>query len=90
MDKTAIQEALESLADLGVRVREWKVEVGEDSSGEPAVWVWVQLEDPEPDVGWETRDKLRKRVWDVVRQTIDGPTKPWVYVRVLHAEEPAR
>ena len=79
----AIETALAGLEDLPTRVTEWQVETGPDATDDPAVWVWVMLE--EDDVDFETRSRLR----DIVRRRVRDETDDasWVYVRCRGASE---
>ena len=79
----AIESALAELRGLPAQVRSWQVETGPDATDDPAVWVWVMLQDE--DVDFETRSRLREMVREQVRhQTKDGS---WVYVRFRGASE---
>ena len=62
-------------------VADWRVETGEDHLDDPAIWVWVILEDSiwgclEDDAKSDQRDEIRKRV----RACIAVPKDGWVYV----------
>ena len=73
------EEAWDSVAD-------WKVETGDDPFNDPAIWVWVILESMQEfeQLGFEQRDKIRRRVLD----TIDKPDETrWVYVQFSTKEE---
>ena len=79
----AIESALAELRGLPADVRSWQVETGPDATDDPAVWVWVMLEDEEVD--FQTRSRLREMVRNQVRhETNDGS---WVYVRFRGASE---
>ena len=79
-----IESTLAELRGLPAQVSSWQVETGPDATDDPAVWVWVMLEDE--DVDFQTRSKLREIVRNEVRhQTNDGS---WVYVRFGSASEP--
>lgn len=79
-----IESALAELRELPAQVTSWQVETGPDATDDPAVWVWVMLEDE--GVDFQTRSQLREIVRNQVRhQTNDGS---WVYVRFRNASEP--
>ena len=79
-----IESALAKLRELPAQVSSWHVETGPDATDDPAVWVWVMLEDE--GVDFHTRSQLREIVRNQVRdQTNDGS---WVYVRFRSASEP--
>ena len=80
---TIIESALAEMRNLPTPVSSWQVETGLDSTDEPAVWVWVMLE--EEDVDFDTRSRVRDIVRARVRcETNDGS---WVYVRFRGASE---
>ena len=79
----AIESALAELRGLPARVSSWQVETGPDATDDPAVWVWVMLEDEEVD--FQTRSRLREVVRNQVRHEIDDGS--WVYVRFRGASE---
>ena len=79
----AIESALAELRGLPAQVNSWQVETGPDATDDPAVWVWVMLEDEEVD--FQTRSRLREMVRNQVRhETNDGS---WVYVRFRGTSE---
>jgi len=79
----AIESALAELRGLPAQVHSWQVETGPDATDDPAVWVWVMLQDE--DVDFERRSRLREMVREQVQhQTQDGS---WVYVRFRGASE---
>ena len=79
----AIEAALAKLPKLPAQVSSWQIETGPDATDDPAVWVWVMLEDE--GVDFQTRTLLREMVRDqVLHETNDGS---WVYVRFLTAAE---
>ena len=89
MDAGAIKRALQRLEDLPSNVSEWRVEVGEDASGEEAIWVWAILADSQ--VGPDARQTMRERVRRTAQEASARSPEPWVYVRVLErAEEPTK
>ena len=79
----AIESALAELRGLPAQVSSWQVQTGPDATDDPAVWVWVMLEDEEVD--FQTRSRLREMVRNQVRhETKDGS---WVCVRFRGASE---
>ena len=85
MTATDIEATLGELRDLPTPVSSWKVETGPDATDNPAVWVWVMLQNEEVDA--RTRARLRDMVRDLVRQKTDSAN--WVYVRFRGASEAA-
>ena len=85
MDKTAaeIRAELQRLQDLPTPVSDWDVEVGEDSTNDPAVWVYVILE--REDVNFATTTQIRDRVTNTV-ETLTKQQR-WVYIRFRTALE---
>lgn len=80
---TDIKAALSELRDLPTPVNSWLVETGLDSTDDPAVWVWVILEDEDAD--FQTRSQLRKIVQRKVLS--EAHDMSWVYVRFRGASE---
>ena len=85
MDATAdyIREGLGKLKGLPAPVADWRVRVGEDWVGDPAVWVWPVLADEDTD--FDTSDELEDMVRDeVARLTRARTGEPlWTFVRFL-------
>ena len=84
---TSVRSALEkqeSLPNLPTTVSSWHVEAGPDATDEPAVWVWVTLEE---DVDAKTRAIVRESVRDFVRH--ETGSEVWVYVRFRADSESA-
>ena len=85
MDKIAaeIRAELQRLQDLPTPISDWDVETGEDSTNDPAVWVYVILE--REDVNYATMSEIRHRV----RKSVETLTKKqrWVYIRFRTALE---
>ncbi len=81
-----IESALDELSALPARVGGWQVETGLDWVDEPAVWVWVLLEDEEVDAA--DLNRLRDMVRDRVR-LLTGPAI-WAYVRFRGVSEMAQ
>jgi hypothetical protein len=79
-----IEDVLHNMVDLPASVQAWDVEVGADTTGDEAVWVWVTLRDE--DLNRQTRERFR----DLVRNAIHHRTSdssPWVYVRFRGASK---
>lgn len=66
----------------------WDVRVGRDSTGDDAVWVWIVLRDELVEEMWpfQTRDELRRRVREIVRNAAE-PKEVQVYVRFRSESE---
>lgn len=85
-------ELCQSLQDLqqeeawGSVVADWKVETGDDPFNDPAIWVWVILENMQEfeRLGFEQRDKIRRRVLETIDKTDETR---WVYVQFSTREE---
>ena len=81
MIETALDDLRQS-AGLPVPVRSWHVETGADATGDPAIWVWVTLDDH---VELGTRDQIREQVRHTIQRMDEDA--PWVYVRFRTASE---
>ena len=81
-------EKQENLPNLPTTVSSWHVEAGPDATDEPAVWVWVTLEE---DVDAKTRAIVRESVRESVRDFVRHETgsEVWVYVRFRADSESA-
>ena len=75
-----IELRLRKLHGLPTPVRSWIVEMGPDSTDEPAVWVWMTLEREYDEVDAKERADLRDLVRASVRDWV-GDEAHWVYVR---------
>ena len=66
----------------------WDVKVGQDATGDAAVWVWVVLRDDYMAQAWPmpVRDKTRDLVRELVTRVID-PADVQVYVRFQSESE---
>lgn len=84
MSSEGIETALRKMKHFPVAVKKWRVEIGEDSTGNEAVWVWVTLKDE--DLAQAPRDRVRELVRNAVHRSIDRD-EPWVYVRFRGASE---
>jgi hypothetical protein len=75
------ERVVKSIPNLPLEVPAWKVETGEDWSGDDAVWVWAILkdEDFEADVDRENREVIDRAVHQAVEQETGEPS-PMVYV----------
>ena len=80
MTTADIESRLKKLDGLPTPVRTWIVEMGPDSTEEPAVWVWMVLEREYDEVGRQARADLRDLVRASVRDWV-GDEAHWVYVR---------
>ncbi|MDE0704146.1 MAG: hypothetical protein F4114_04390 [Rhodospirillaceae bacterium] len=83
---TEIEAALDELPGLPAWVSGWQVETGLDWVDDPAVWVWVLLEDEEVEAA--ALDRLQEVIRDRVR-LLTGPAV-WAYVRFRGASEMAQ
>ena len=75
-----IESELKELSGLPTPVRSWIVQMGLDTTDEPAVWVWVTLEREYDEVDAKERADLRELVRASVRDWV-GEDAHWVYVR---------
>ena len=80
MTTADIVSRLNKLHGLPTPVRSWIVEMGPDSTDEPAVWVWIVLARENDDVDRKARADLRELVRASVREWV-GSEAHWVYVR---------
>ena len=80
MTVSEIESKLKELSGLPTPVRSWIVQMGLDTTDEPAVWVWVTLEREYDDVDAKERADLRKLVRASVHDWV-GEDAHWVYVR---------
>ena len=70
------------------QVTQLRYKLGVDSTGDEAIWVWVEMPDNAPDTvwSWESREKMR----DTIRLAIEAAgLEPWVYVRFAESENGA-
>lgn len=66
-------------------VAEWKVETGEDSLDDPAIWVWVILKSIKSNQEeLEQLDKIDKQVIETIAESGE---KRWVYVQFRTKDE---
>lgn len=84
IDAETIERELSKLDDLPLSVHAYRAEVGEDWTGDPAVWVWVVLD--EDDTPFDLRQVVRERVRDFVTH-LEGYAADWVFVRFGAASE---
>jgi hypothetical protein len=80
MTTADIESRLKELHGLPTPVRSWIVEMGLDSTDEPAVWVWIVLAREYDEVDRKARADLRELVRASVREWV-GNEAHWVYVR---------
>ena len=78
-----VEQELRSLTNLPAPVKRWNIEIGEDATGEMAVWVWAVLDDADLTRG--VRNGLRERIDREVRRVV--PNASWVYVRFRATSE---
>lgn len=78
-----VEQGLKSLTGLPAPVRSWKVEIGEDATGENAVWVWAVLDDA--DLTREVRNQISERIEGAVYRLV--PNASFVYVRFRAVSE---
>lgn len=69
---------LEQLDWPDVEISGFELDYGSDSTGDPALWVWVILRSP--DVGFEVRAAVRARIQRWARES-HGSDLSWAYVR---------
>ncbi len=88
---TSMDIRLEDIHGLPEGVEGWRVEMGSDATGDPAVWVWLSVED---DVLDKMDSKARESIRDIVTSGIQkkligqyGTSVPWVYVRFRGVSE---
>lgn len=79
-----VEKALKSLPEFPVSVKKWVVEVGDDATGENAIWVWAVVDDA--DLSSNNRSNLRNAIRDAVGQVV-GDQPAWVYVRFRATSE---
>jgi hypothetical protein len=83
IENYAIEDSLTRLANLPAPVRDWKIDIGEDATGELAVWVWATVDDD--DLTRAVRNELREKIDRQVRHIV--PDASWVYVRFRAVSE---
>ena len=91
IDIEKIEGTLENLRrDAGALpfpVHSWRVETGLDVTDDPAVWIWVTLEDDEAFASGNTikrielTEKVVDRVWDDYWDGRDVDDGYWIHVR---------
>ena len=78
-----IREGLRKLEGLPAPVADWRVRVGEDWAGYPAVWIWPVFAEESTD--FDTcaliREQVREEVTRLTCDRHDGPL--WAFVRFL-------
>ena len=84
---------LEEVHGLPRGVDDWRVELGSDATGDPAVWVWLSVKDDVLDkMDSKTRESIRGIVTSSIQKKLIGQygtSIPWVYVRFRGASESA-
>ena len=81
MDAHALKRKFQEI-EWPVSVPSWRVEKGQDSEGQDAVWVWIAMDDAL--LHSDERAKLRRFVRELIWETEDNI---WVYVRFRDVEE---
>lgn len=84
---TKVSEALMSKVQRGLDdVQRIDFETDVDSTGEPAVWVWIVLREDAPETAWswDNRERIRRHVVDRLRES---GVSDWVYIRFRSADE---
>jgi hypothetical protein len=87
VETSQIQNTLQHLKGLPYPVDAWKVEQGEDATGDPAIWVWVVLNRDETDP--EPRAVIRKAVRSALSSGAEGEHTVYVRFRTRSEEEAA-
>lgn len=87
IDVKKIEGTLERLrretGTLPFPVRSWRVETGLDSTDDPAIWIWITLENDDA-FAQENRDRrieLGDTISDRVRDESGVDDEYWIYVR---------
>lgn len=90
-ESDAVREKLERLHQQGAFperpvIRRFDVYADNDSTGDPAYYVAVLLDDatPEEELTWEMVQPIERIVFDAV---FKGPDERWPYVRVVRERE---
>jgi hypothetical protein len=69
-------------------VRELRVETGHDASGDPALWVWVEVDDAaSTDAGFTMSVKQIKTLLENAVRTISPDRWPYVRFRTVSEQE---
>jgi hypothetical protein len=87
MEKSQIERTLQHLKGLPYPVGSWKVEQGEDATGDPAIWVWAVLDQDEADP--QQRARIRKKVRSALRSGAERDSLVYVRFRTRSEEEAA-
>lgn len=81
----------QDIAGLPRGIENWHVETGSDATGDPAIWVWISVQDEMLD---QMDTAKREEIRDIVSSEIQkklvgsyGTSIPWVYVRFRGASE---
>lgn len=81
--KTRAEQTLRERGIMPAPVKRLQVEMGEDATGDRAVWVWAILDDA--DFVRTNRLELRGTIRDAVQTIVGEPV--WVYVRFRATSE---
>lgn len=84
MNTDALIELLETLHPVEA-VEGYRVDHGPDSTGDPAVWVFVVVDDARLDDVWPVWDQLRQDIREAVARV--AGTETMVYVRMWSADD---
>lgn len=84
MNTDALREPLNALRPVEA-VQEYRIETGKDSTGDPAVWVFVVVDDAHLDKVWPEWDQLRQDIREAVAGVVGSDVM--VYVRMWSASE---
>ena len=78
-----VERELMKLRDLPAPVQSWRIEIGEDASGDMAVWVWAVVDDAK--LTRNVTSGLRSLIFHKVSDAV--PNAKWVYVRFRATSE---
>lgn len=84
MNADSLRESLNAHRPLEA-VQDYRIETGTDSTGDPAVWVFVVVDDSRLDDVWPIWDQLRQDVREAVAGVVGSDVM--VYVRMWSAAE---
>ena len=84
MTADALRESLNTLCPVQ-GVEDFRIEAGTDSTGDPAIWVFVVVDDARLDEVWPVWDQLRQDIREAVAGLVGSDVM--VYVRMWSAGE---
>ncbi len=69
-------------------VTDLRFEHGLDSTGDEAIWVWVEIPDDAPEKvwSWDSREGMRNSIRSAIAE---AGLEPWVYVRFTEPADTA-